>query len=161
MDYSRNVRSGAGDRGRGKRFKFEELILACDASPRGLDAVLSHIVDDGTERPVVYASRTLSAAKKNYSQVEKEGLAVVYAVKKFHNYLYGREFQIKSDHQPLSCSQVLLHHTSPSLVWTSQWGSRSVIPITVVDEYGKTFEFQFAPEVKVLAPLGYHQCSLE
>ncbi len=55
--------------------------------------------DDGTECPVAYASQTLLAAENNYSQVEKEGLAVVYAVKKFNNYL----FQVESDHQPLSC----------------------------------------------------------
>ena len=77
-------------------------MLACDASPCGLGAVLSHIMPDDVERPVAYASRTLTTAEKNYSQLEKEDLAVVYGVKKFHNYLCGRHFLIESDHQPLA-----------------------------------------------------------
>ena len=80
----------------------KQIVVACDASPLGLGAVLSHIMPDGQERPIAYASRTLTAAERGYSQIEKEGLAVVFAVTKFHNYLYGRSFIIQSDHQPLS-----------------------------------------------------------
>ena len=72
--------------------------LACDASSYGLSAVISHVMHNGEERPIDYASRTLSASEKNYAQIEKEALSF----KKFHIYLYGCKFTLITDHKPLT-----------------------------------------------------------
>lgn len=78
----------------------KEIVIHCDASPYGLGAVLSHVID-GESRPVMFTSCTLTAAQENYSQLHRESLAIVFAVKKFHKYIFGKKFKIYSDHQPL------------------------------------------------------------
>lgn len=76
-------------------------VLTVDASSAGLGCVLSIIDSEGVERPVSYSSRTLSPAERNYSMIDKEATAIVYGVKKYHQYLYGRHFTLKCDHKPL------------------------------------------------------------
>ena len=76
------------------------LILHTDASQDGLGAVMSHIMEDGSEHPVGFVSRTMNVAEKNYSQLDKEGAAVcdrasqTFGLKRFHKYLFGRRFTI-------------------------------------------------------------------
>lgn len=77
------------------------FILRTDASGVGLGAVLLQERDD-EKWPVAYASRKLTTAEKRYSVVERECLAVVWAVKKFYQFLYGREFTLETDHRPLT-----------------------------------------------------------
>ena len=71
-----------------------------DASNWAVGAVLAQI-QDGEEHVVAYYSRQLSKQERNYSTMEREALAVVAAVKEFYPYLYGREFQLVTDHNPL------------------------------------------------------------
>ncbi|GFR13178.1 uncharacterized protein K02A2.6 [Trichonephila clavata] len=78
------------------------FTLASDASPVGIGCVLSHVYPDGSERPIAFASRNLSGSEKKYSQIDKEALSIVWAVKKFYLYLKCRRFTLITDHKALA-----------------------------------------------------------
>lgn len=79
----------------------KEFILTTDASMSAIGAILSQ-GEIGKDLPISYASRTLNKAESNYSTIERELLAIVWAVKHFRPYLFGRRFKIVTDHKPLT-----------------------------------------------------------
>jgi len=82
-----------------------------DAGPYGIGAIL--LQDDNHNlNPIAFASRSLTSTERNYSQTEREALAVVWACEKFHLYLFGRQFKIFTDHKPLL--QIYSQKGSPS-----------------------------------------------
>ena len=73
------------------------FCLATDASQVGIGAVLGQVDDQGRESAIHFASRSLNKAKRNYSTIERELLAIIYSVDKFRYYLYGKKFKIITD----------------------------------------------------------------
>ena len=73
------------------------VTIQADASQSGLGACL---LQDGN--PIAYASRSMTSAEENYAQIEKEMLAISFATKKFHQYIYGKpSIHVQTDHKPL------------------------------------------------------------
>lgn len=90
-----------------------QLVMATDASPEGLGAVISHRMPDNSERPIAFASRSLSKSEKNYSQIDREATAIFWGLKKFFQYCYGRKFILVTDNKPL-LSILHPHKTLPA-----------------------------------------------
>ncbi|CAH1252634.1 RTL1 [Branchiostoma lanceolatum] len=86
----------------------EELTLQTDASSTGLGAA---IMQNG--QPVAYASRALTDAETRYAQIEKEMLGVVFGLERFHQYTYGREVKVQTDHKPLEMIVLKPLHAAP------------------------------------------------
>lgn len=77
------------------------ITVSADASGYGLGAVIMHNFPDGSVKAIQHAARSLSETEKKYAQIEKEALALVFAVRKFHKFIYGRKFVLNTDHKPL------------------------------------------------------------
>ena len=71
-------------------------ILQTDASKKGLGAVLLQ-----NSKPVMFASRALTGTERNYQNLERECLATIWGMEKFHYFLYGKEFTLETDQKPL------------------------------------------------------------
>ncbi|UYV73340.1 K02A2.6-like [Cordylochernes scorpioides] len=110
------------------------IRLSCDSSSYGLGAVLSQIDVDRNERPIYFISRTLSQAEKNYSQIDKECLSIIWALKKFNNYLFGRIFELITDNKPLH------HILNPKREISSNMSARLQRWALILSSYNFTIE---------------------
>ena len=114
----------------------KQLVLATDSSPYGTGAILSQI-EEGIEKPIAFASKTLTATQRRYSQIDREGLGVIFGVTKFHKYLYGRKFILQLDNKPLSA---IFSPKKPIAVMAAQRLTRWSLKLRAYD-----FETRFRP----------------
>ena len=74
----------------------KKLTLQVDASKYGLGATL---MQEG--KPIAFASKSLTPSEINYAQIEKEMFAILFGCRRFHQYIYGHEVKVETDHKPL------------------------------------------------------------
>lgn len=120
------------------------LILAADASPRGTGAVRYLIDENGQERPVFFTSKTLNSAQLKYPHLEKEALAIIHALTKFHKYLWGRKFTLYCDNKPIVS---ILSERKPIPVLARQRLQRWAIILSAYD-----YELKYRKGTEMLLP---------
>ena len=101
--------------------KTKKHTIQCDASKKGLGAVLLQ-----ESKPVMYVSRALTETEQRYSNIERELLAIAFALKRLNHDTFGRTITVQSDHQPQQCTNskvkesnidiIPIHHTTQSVL---------------------------------------------
>ena len=118
-----------------------DIIVASDVSTYGIGTYILHKMPDSSTKPIAHASRTLLPVERNYSQIEKESLSIIFVVTRFHRYLLGRHFKLQTDHKPLiaifGSKKGLSTHTANRL---QRWG-------TILLNYD--FDMKFLPSKKL------------
>jgi hypothetical protein len=96
------------------------FVLKTDASGSAISAILIQFDEAKRERPVAYASRRLSAAERNWTASERECIALVWGVKSFHTYLYGRRLFVVTDHAALTYLKQMRDNNAKLMRWSLQ-----------------------------------------
>ena len=124
-----------------------ETEIICDASPVGLGSILVQSNPDNPQERVIiaFASRTLSTLERKYSQVEREALALIFAVEKFHMYVYGKHFKLFSDARAIVFIYNGTSHKSPARI--ERWGLR-LLPYDFELIPAKEIQQIFCPDIR-------------
>ncbi|XP_029348460.1 uncharacterized protein K02A2.6-like [Acyrthosiphon pisum] len=117
------------------------IVVCADGSPYGVGAILSQVVDE-VEKPVLFASSSLSPAEQKYSQLHREALATVFALKKIHKYIYGNKFTLCSDAQALR--EIFSPQKGTSVVAASRL-QRWAVLLSMYE-----YEFQYRPSKQMV-----------
>ena len=89
----------------------KQTVLQTDASIKGFGTCLLQ-----EEKPVYFASKALTETQWGYIAIELESLAVVWAMEKFHHFLYASHFILETDQKPLeTILSIRINHTTPRL----------------------------------------------
>ena len=119
--------------------KEKETVIQVDASSTGLGAAL---LQEG--RPIAFASKSLSDTERNYANIEREMLAVVFGCDRFHTYIYGKPFVVESDHKPLQMIQLKNLKAAPPRL------QRMLLKI---QQYNVTIQYRPGKEMTLADPL--------
>jgi len=127
----------------------KEIIVHTDASPIGVACLLNHKFvnsDRSTvERPVLFASCSLTQTQQRYAQIDREALAIIFAVTKLRKFLWGRAFTLLTDNQPMGLSRALVP-TFPARSWLTEihGGLWRISEFSAVMEL-KMYQYLFGP----------------
>ncbi|XP_049886625.1 uncharacterized protein K02A2.6-like [Pectinophora gossypiella] len=114
----------------------DRTTVIADASPVGLGGVLVQIDSEDKPRIIAYGHKTLTDCERRYCQTEKEALALVWAVEHFHIFLYGKRFELITDHKPL---EIIFGTKSKPCARIERWVMRlQSYSYKVVYQSGKT-----------------------
>jgi phospholipid-translocating ATPase len=112
------------------------FVVQTDASDVGIRAILSQTDEKGHEHPIAFASRKLKPREQKYAVIEKECLAIIWALGFFYPYLYGQHFVIETDHQPLKWLHQMKNKNQRLTRWALSLRPSSFSPSSMTSAIG-------------------------
>ena len=96
----------------------EPFVLHTDASGVAVGATLGQLDQDGVESPLAFASHKLSGPQCAWATIEREAYAIIWALDKFHDIVYGSKITVVCDHNPLQYIRDCAPKSAKLLRWS-------------------------------------------